>query len=155
MASSTLHYWLTHSILRDVVLDDPAYITQVFQSGPQNMMGYLEYLCDKIKENYPDLRNADGEFAFELSLSEINEKTKLLNIIMPEPTEPAEVKIIGICFGEIVRYFTLEYGVSPITDEDYHVFCEWDKNKAHLNYGPVVNPTPGVFAGKVAEILNK
>ena len=153
--ASTLHYFFVHVALRDTVLDDPEYITQIFQAGPKNMLEYLKFLRGKILEKVPDLRNTDGEFDFELSLSEINENTKLLNIIMPPTSEPTEASVVGICFGEIIRYFTLEYGSNPITNADYHVFCEWSKEKTHLNYGMVNNPTPGVFAGKVSEIINK
>lgn len=153
--SMTLHYAFAHMILRDIVINQSDNFKKVFDQGPESLKGYLVYLWNEIKNTNPQLRNQEqviNEDSFDVSLSEVKTDQKLLNIVMPKIKEAPEAIIVSVLFAEELRYFTLEYENNAYTGESFMV-CEWQRGGKHKNYGKVNNPRPGVFAGKIEEII--
>jgi hypothetical protein len=75
----------------------------------------------------------------------------LIIISLPTPERTGEAYHIGMVVSQR-RFFTLEYGRNPRTEETYAVLCE-TQGQMHCNYGAGPEPTLDAFAGAVTQIL--
>jgi len=161
------HYEFAHHALRYFVYENPKQFIKIMQSN--NACKFLEESYNNVKSECNDewdINIKDNDFS--VHLTEIQNHYTII-ITLPETIRSPEAKMLGIIFlykkifGEIfntfnIRYFTLEYGESPLKEEPYNVFCEWKglyEKSEHLNYGSGPEADIEKFKEKIAVYLNK
>jgi hypothetical protein len=80
---------------------------------------------------------------------------RVLLVRLPAAHHPTEAHFTAIAApveGGTLRYFTLEYAVSPLDESVYTVFGEWDEQR-HVNYGEGPPPDADAFLAAVAHRL--
>lgn len=153
----TLHYVYAHISLRNFVFVKWDVFQKIFEAGPNNMMDFLRDCWTHVKDTNPELRENEIEVSdndFEVSLAKLGNGQDLLLAKLPMPLNPPEAFYIGILVSENPRYFTLELEYSLFNNnEEEFIVCEWDKDGSHHNYGQIPQMLPGVFAGRIDEIV--
>jgi hypothetical protein len=82
---------------------------------------------------------------------------RVLLISLPTARYPTEAHFTAIAVpteGEAVRYFTLEYAVSPMDGGRYTVLGEWNEQR-HINYGEGPPPDADAFLTAIDQMLSR
>ena len=153
----TLHYAYVHLGLRSFIFKEQEFFTKVFYAGPRNMSGFLRQFWDNLREDHQELNERDIEVLeddFSLSVSKLTNGEDLLLIKLPRPNNSPEAFYIGVVISKGLRYFTLELGKDIFNgNSDTFVVCEWKEDGQHMNYGEISEMRPGLFAGRIDEIV--
>lgn len=158
ISEPTLRYIFAHISLKDFVFLRMEDFLNIFKAGPHNMTRFLKDYWNYIKEKHPELAESDIQMhahEFDVSLSKLSNGQELLLVKLPKPVHYAEAYYAGILINPTPRYFTFELGQSIAQgNPDVYVVGEWDKDGKHKNYGGLTHMKPGLFVGKIDNILS-
>ena len=136
------HYLYAHRIIPKMFYEDPTkFIGLSNVEGKELAVGIWDMVADDIIGNRDNYLSPDG-----LDVIAVEEHPYIGSIyVMPEATEVAEA--IMICaLGKIHKpmfgktkiknpiLYTLEFGLDE-NQEECTIFCSWNKEGSHLNFG--------------------
>ncbi len=152
------HYIFGHLVLRNMFLSEPErFLTHLQKEGT----GFLAGIWRRIGQDLPKKKVLPPTgLAYDLQV----EPDALLAIVrLPPASVTAEAMLVGchlrrlppeekVAPGPLARFFTLEYGVRDDLQTPRTVFCEWNGEGVHLNYG---DGPPAEFAAFAAAIRER
>jgi hypothetical protein len=159
-------YAFTHIALRDATFENhPELVEELsnFRTNPSPLpLVHFWSRAEMIVGDMDDEIDEDGWTPFaEISIDAYNKNGYTVYIItLPKPQLTPEAYFVAIAVDEDAtleymndmgetRYFTLEH-----TADGYEpMFCEWDRDDDHLNYGEVPHKNKEGFAELVFEHL--
>ena len=164
----SIHYFLAHMIIRNLVFEDYIKFKQLLSEGPDSIKTYFYMLWIKQKQEFQnrydlDVIDIDREINkddFVVSYSLLENEQKVFNFTMPKPlNEQGQAMYISVVItSKIPRYFTLELS-RHFNGEECYVVGEWkidfeNNDYKHINYGTMDESVIGKFLGKINEIVN-
>jgi hypothetical protein len=168
MNQTTLLYYYAHVYLPEIVFNHTDLFLGNAAKGPSSLKPLLHQTFNTVKNN-PQLELAEkditlSEADFDLSISALDNNTKLLLIKFPQPKNTAEVFYVGVYLDKEPKYFTLELHIPEEIElqidpnmTNKYLFGQWVKaeNKfQHRLLSPDFSePRPGYLANAVNEYL--
>ena len=135
------HYDFAHRLLPQLVRTEPDRLIDTLAS--ENGEEFLRYLWRVTEER---LQPADRlPFGLTRTIARLPSGQIAVVLGMPAPEAVTEAHLVAVVSGpeRIVRYFTLEHGITFPEEHPRTVFCEWT-DTSHLNYGD--GPAPEIPA---------
>lgn len=165
---TSIHYFLAHMEIRNLVFEDWTKFNQLLSQGPEVLKEYFCDLWEKQKNKFLDrydleVLDLDREIKkedFGISYSVLDKELKCFNFIMPKPlTDYGQAVCISVVLtSRIPRYFTLEYSKN-FNGQNCYVVGEWqidfeNNDYMHKNYGALDTSNTADFLGRINSILD-
>lgn len=162
-SSKNLRYNFAHLALPILVLMNPnKFYHDISGTGGKE---YLNTMWQGLAGRMGIRKSPPGP---ELSKIILREDAEAFIITLPKPFVVPDAFFVSAVFQfktlhinkeiEVVRYFTLELGKSPIDQSDEYHFCEWEGNvltkRQHKNYGRLADGNVNSFILAITELLN-
>jgi hypothetical protein len=150
------HYEFAHRALPRLVLNDWDRLRPTFQDGSASTS--LRSLWFGVGTRLPEADRLDLAGELDFSPLKLQERDAFL-IRFPRPQAPAEAALAVIPdLSAPTKYFVLELGHSPVTQQPYWVLCQWvreDHGPGHVNLGSIGTEPAGDPDDVIAAIVDR
>ena len=162
------NYVFSHSKLPEIIFKDYKEFLKVASKGQDVLCIFLDEVWKKIQTdllNETSLKVKDKDlridkYSFQISMINISNGKKILNITMPTVSDYGECKFISIIIDKEPKYFTCELAKSFNESKpgDYYCLGQWDYNTkkdkfTHKDYGRINEFSLSTYFTEIDKII--
>jgi hypothetical protein len=158
------HYAFAHDHLPGVLWHDPRMLLfTLFEASELFLEDQLRIRWQVVGERF-DPAERLGDEGLSSSIHTLANGFQAAVITLPPPQASCEAHMVAVAYRPprrrllfwktepVLRYFTLEHGFDPETNEWLPLLCEWTRH-GHLNYGEGPAPEVAAFLEAVRGLL--
>lgn len=130
------HYLYAHRVLPTLFYQNPQHFLSILITDG---IAFLRFFWDRTLQDQGDEPRTPPQ-GMNYETRGLDDGTVIAIIELPPPERMAEAYFVAAVFHEadphpLMRYFTLELGLSLFENTPRTVLCEWTADGKHLNFG--------------------